>query len=151
VRTARRSIRWIAAFALVGVATFPLAGSAHPAFAGSGPPPVQVMTGSAGQYLSDVNGMTLYTFSADQANSGSSACADACATAWPAVMLMFGGVAIPPPGLMGTLATITRSGGSQQVTYNGMPLYRFVRDSSSGQMNGQGVTAFGGTWAVATP
>jgi predicted lipoprotein with Yx(FWY)xxD motif len=31
------------------------------------------MTGSVGQYLADVNGMTLYIFSADQANSGSSA------------------------------------------------------------------------------
>jgi predicted lipoprotein with Yx(FWY)xxD motif len=38
---------------------------------------VQIMTGSVGQYLSDVNGMTLYTFSADQANSGSSACTGA--------------------------------------------------------------------------
>jgi predicted lipoprotein with Yx(FWY)xxD motif len=52
---------------------------------------------------------------------------------------------------MGVLATITRDDGSSQLTYNGMPLYRFARDTAPGQTTGQGITAFGGTWTVATP
>jgi Raf kinase inhibitor-like YbhB/YbcL family protein len=32
-----------------------------------------------------------------------------------------------------------------------MPLYDYARDASPGQTNGQGITAFGGTWTVATP
>jgi predicted lipoprotein with Yx(FWY)xxD motif len=52
---------------------------------------------------------------------------------------------------MGALATITRDDGSTQVTYNGWPLYRFARDTAPGQINGQGITAFGGTWSAAMP
>jgi hypothetical protein len=44
------------------------------------------------------------------------------------------------------LGTITRSGGSQQVTYNGHPVYQFIKDQKPGQTTGQGVTAFGAAW-----
>jgi predicted lipoprotein with Yx(FWY)xxD motif len=109
------------------------------------------MTGSRGQYLADANGLTLYVFSGDQANSGSSACTDMCATTWPPLTLMFGGVPLPSPGLTGTLATITRPDGSLQVTYNGQPLYRCACDAVPGQMGGQTITVYGGIWAVAGP
>jgi hypothetical protein len=46
------------------------------------------------------------------------------------------------------LGTAKRSGGSQQVTYNGHPLYLFVRDQRPGDVSGQGVTAFGAPWFV---
>ena len=49
------------------------------------------------------------------------------------------------------LATITRSGGSQQVTYNGHPLYLYIGDKKAGEVNGQGVTAFGAAWYALTP
>jgi hypothetical protein len=32
------------------------------------------------------------------------------------------------------------------VTYNGHPLYLFVKDHKPGDVNGQGVTAFGAAW-----
>jgi hypothetical protein len=48
----------------------------------------------------------------------------------------------------GLLGTITRSDGSKQVTYGGHPLYMFSGDSGSGQVNGEGITSFGGTWYV---
>jgi hypothetical protein len=36
------------------------------------------------------------------------------------------------------------------VTYNGHPLYLFIKDQKPGQTNGQGVTAFGAAWFALT-
>jgi predicted lipoprotein with Yx(FWY)xxD motif len=145
-----RSLRWPALAALVVIAGIAGTGSRWTsAVQAQAMTTVQIMTGSVGQYLADANGNTLYVFSADQANSGASACNGPCATPWPPSITT--GTPTGPDGLMGTLATITRQDGSMQVTYNGMPLYTFARDTSPGQTNGQGVTAFGGTWSVATP
>jgi hypothetical protein len=49
------------------------------------------------------------------------------------------------------LGTIARSGGQRQVTYNGHPLYLFVKDKKPGDVNGQAVTAFGAAWFALTP
>jgi predicted lipoprotein with Yx(FWY)xxD motif len=49
------------------------------------------------------------------------------------------------------VATITRSDGKPQVTYNGHPLYLFSADQKTGDTNGQGVSAFGGLWYVLSP
>ena len=49
------------------------------------------------------------------------------------------------------LATITRSDGTRQITYNGHPLYLFVKDHKPGDVNGQGVTAFGAAWFALSP
>jgi hypothetical protein len=46
----------------------------------------------------------------------------------------------------GTFATITRSDGIVQVTYNHMPLYYFSGDSKAGDTTGQGKN---GVWFVA--
>jgi predicted lipoprotein with Yx(FWY)xxD motif len=51
------------------------------------------------------------------------------------------------PGVTGTLATITRSDGTRQVTYNGKPLYTLKLDVSAGRASGDGVNSF----HVATP
>jgi Secreted repeat of unknown function len=40
------------------------------------------------------------------------------------------------------------SDGTQQVTYNGHPLYLFAEDHKPGDLTGQGVTAFGARWYV---
>jgi Secreted repeat of unknown function len=41
-----------------------------------------------------------------------------------------------------------RSNGTEQVTYNGHPLYMFIQDTAAGQTTGQGLTAFGAHWYV---
>jgi predicted lipoprotein with Yx(FWY)xxD motif len=104
--------------------------------------------GNTGTVLTDGQGKTLYTFSLD--TDGTSHCADACATAWPPLELA-SGTPVAPSGLSGTLGVISRSDGKRQVTYNNQPLYYFSGDSAAGQANGNGRTAFNGTWRVAQP
>ena len=101
---------------------------------------------SLGSVLVDGTGMTLYLFAKDTAGSGKSACAGACATNWPPLTVT--GVPAKPTGATGTLATITRDDGSVQLTYNGMPLYRYAADKAAGDTKGDGV---GGVWSVAKP
>jgi len=49
------------------------------------------------------------------------------------------------------VATSTRSDGRQQITYSGHPLYLFVKDQKAGDTNGEGLTAFGGSWFAVSP
>lgn len=95
-----------------------------------------------GTLLTDAQGMTLYT--SDRDLPGDSACLDVCAATWPPLTLEQGNP-VAPEGLSGTLATITRADGRQQVTYNGRPLYRCIGDSQPADMIGDG---FDGAWHV---
>jgi predicted lipoprotein with Yx(FWY)xxD motif len=101
-----------------------------------------------GPILTDSQGMTLYFDLNDSPDM--STCSGACANAWPPLRPPAEGL-VAGPGVTGTLGVITRDDSSQQVTYNGMPLYYFVRDTSPGDTNGQGSTGAGGRWTVATP
>jgi predicted lipoprotein with Yx(FWY)xxD motif len=53
-------------------------------------------------------------------------------------------------GVHGGLGVLRRPGGLLQVTLRGMPLYRFAGDHARGQVNGQGLHSFGGTWHAVT-
>jgi predicted lipoprotein with Yx(FWY)xxD motif len=46
------------------------------------------------------------------------------------------------------LGTVKRADGTEQLTYNGHPLYYFVGDASTGVAKGQGSKAFGASWYV---
>ena len=119
------------------------------------PPPnaeegtVFVSLGSAsglGQVLVDSEGHTLYAFSGD--GPGTPRCDGACAKAWPP-LLDENSEPQPSNGTAATrLGTVARADGTQQVTYAGHPLYRFGGDKKPGDANGQGSTAFGGTWTA---
>jgi predicted lipoprotein with Yx(FWY)xxD motif len=145
---------------LASAAVIPLAAMAVAACGGGGatasPPKtstgasatVGVANSSLGSILVGSTGRTLYLFKADVGTK--SACAGACATAWPPLLAT--GKPTAGSGLTASkLGTITRSGGKQQVTYNGHPLYRFIKDQKPGQTTGQGVTAFGAAWFALTP
>ena len=45
-----------------------------------------------------------------------------------------------------------RTNGKRQLTYDGAPLYPFVKDKKAGDMTGQGLDVAGGYWwIVVTP
>ena len=109
---------------------------------------VKVANSSLGSILVNSQGRTLYLFKADV--GASSACSGACAKAWPPLLAT--GTPTAGTGLTASkLGTITRSNGSRQVTYNGHPLYLFIKDKKPGDVTGQGVTAFGAAWFALTP
>ena len=109
---------------------------------------VSATSTSLGMILVDGSGRTLYLFEKDQPNQ--SACAGACAAAWPVDQTS--GTPKAGSGVTASmLGTITRSDNTTQVTYNKHPLYYFQGDSGTGQHNGQGVDAFGAKWYVVTP
>ena len=101
-----------------------------------------------GSILVDSQGRTLYLWQADTGSK--STCAGACATAWPPLET----TARPTAGgqvKSSLVGTTKRADGSEQVTYNGHPLYTFEGDTASGQTNGQGSNGFGALWFVLSP
>ena len=104
--------------------------------------------GSAGAFLTDGSGRTVYLWAKDGMNM--SACSGACAAAWPPVPAT-GTLTATGGAKASDLGTITRSGGTKQVTYDGHPLYYFVGDSAAGQANGQGSDNFGAKWWLVAP
>ena len=90
--------------------------------------------------LTNAKGFTLYWFVPD--TSTTSNCNGSCASFWPPVP----GPATAGAGVTGTLATIKRSDGSTQATYDGHPLYTYVGDTAPGQAKGNGLNLSGGVW-----
>jgi predicted lipoprotein with Yx(FWY)xxD motif len=89
--------------------------------------------------LTNSKGFTLYSFAPDTPTT--SKCNGTCAQNWPP---------LPGPvtaaGVTGTFATITRSDGSIQATFDGHPLYTFIGDTAPGQNKGNDLNAAGGLW-----
>lgn len=100
-------------------------------------------TEELGMFLTDSEGMTLYIFSNDE--PGVSNCYDDCAVNWPP---FYADDSLPlPEGFVGELGEIERTDGTEQTTYNGMPLYYWVNDAAPGDTTGHAV---GDVWWVAT-
>jgi predicted lipoprotein with Yx(FWY)xxD motif len=103
---------------------------------------------SLGTVLVDSQRRTLYLFKADQGTK--SACSGACASAWPPLRTS-GKPTVGGGAEASKLGTTPRSDGRPEVTYDGHPLYTYTGDSKPGDVNGQGLTAFGAAWfAVST-
>jgi predicted lipoprotein with Yx(FWY)xxD motif len=94
--------------------------------------------------LTNAKGFTLYWFAPDTPTT--SKCNGSCVTYWPPVK----GPATAGAGVTGKLATIKRSDGSVQATYNGHPLYTYVADTAPGQAKGNGLNLSGGVWHEVT-
>jgi predicted lipoprotein with Yx(FWY)xxD motif len=88
------------------------------------------------------NGMTLYTFDKDTADSGKSVCNGPCATNWPPLM------AAESDKAAGDYSVITRDDGKKQWAVKGKPLYYWVKDTKPGDKTGDG---FNKVWQVAKP
>ena len=89
--------------------------------------------------LTSSKGFTLYSFAPDTPTT--SRCNGTCAQNWPPVH-----GPVTAAGVTGTFATIKRSDGSAQATFDEHPLYTFVGDTSPGQASGNGLNAAGGVW-----
>lgn len=154
--TRSRSITFLASAAVIPLVALTIAAcggggaatAATPTTSSGAPATVGVASTGLGSILVNSTGRTLYLFKADVGTK--SACTGACAAAWPPLLAT--GKPTAAAGLTASkLGTTTRSGGKQQVTYNGHPLYLFVQDHKPGQTTGQGVTAFGAPWFALTP
>lgn len=107
---------------------------------------LKTASSSAGKIVVDAKGMSVYLFTKDTKDSGSSACTGACLSTWPPVLTT---AATPAAdGVTGTLGTITTPTGTKQLTLNGLPLYHFAQDKNSGDILGQGVN---NVWFLASP
>ena len=104
---------------------------------------VTVANAKLGNILTATNGMTVYTYSKD--TKGVSNCTGACEANWPPYTMQAGANISAIVGLTGTVGNITRADGTMQITFNGMPLYFYVKDTKAGDTMGQGV---GGVWYV---
>jgi predicted lipoprotein with Yx(FWY)xxD motif len=103
--------------------------------AAAGPVVMAQQVGTMGTLLvAASNGHTLYTFNSD--SPGVSRCSGQCLATWPALTVPAGQTPTGGAGVTGQLATITRTDGSLQVTYKGLPLYFFHSDSAAGDTKG---------------
>ncbi len=99
-----------------------------------------------GSFLVGPNGMTLYMYTKD--TPGVSNCYDQCAVKWPPLLVGSGQTPAVGDGVTGEVSVITRTDGTMQVAYNGMPLYYWIKDVIPGDTTGQNV---GEVWFVVAP
>lgn len=127
----------------------PAATSASPANASPGTAAavdLKTASSSAGNIVVDAKGRSVYFFTKDVKDSGTSACTGACVNLWPPVLA----TGTPPAaeGVTGKLGTMTAPDGAKQLTLNGLPLYYFAQDKKPGDTLGQG---FSNVWYLAGP
>jgi predicted lipoprotein with Yx(FWY)xxD motif len=112
------------------------------AFAGTSlAAPVKTGDSAKGKVLTDMHGMTLYTFDKDA--GGKSACNGPCAGNWPPLMASASDKAADGYTL------IKRADGKMQWAYKGKPLYTWKNDKKPGDITGDGF--LNGAWHIAKP
>ena len=99
-----------------------------------------------GAWLTGEDGKSLYLLTKDSA--GTSTCTGTCAATWPPFVLEAGETVAAGAGVTGTLSTIKRPDGGDQVAINGLPLYYFAGDDGAAQTKGEGVN---NVWFLASP
>jgi predicted lipoprotein with Yx(FWY)xxD motif len=123
-------------------------GSAGGASAPNGAARVGVANSPLGRVVASNNGRTLYLFEKD--TNRRSACYGQCAKYWPPLLTQ--GKPLAHAGVKQLLlGTTRRANGSEQVTYAGHPLYRFIEDLKPGQTKGEGSEEFGAEWDALSP
>ncbi len=136
--------------ALIGVGVYSIfanrpstgAPAAAPSSAPAAPPALVAAQTPLGTVVTDKDGFTLYRFDKDTPKPPDSTCAGNCATTWPPVPALDANPQVEgvDPALIGS---VDRADGTQQLTLNGWPLYRYSKDVAAGDTKGEGV---GGTW-----
>ena len=127
----------VAALVLFGLA---LTGANSTAPAATTGTALKTATISGTTVLTNAKGFTLYSFAPDTPTA--SKCYGSCAAYWPPVT----GTTAAGQGLPGKVGTINRTDGTEQLTYNGHPLYTYIGDSAPGQAKGNNLNLNGGLW-----
>jgi len=100
--------------------------------------------GSATVFESNVTSTAAYTYSTDSANT--STCTGECLSFWPPISAPTGVTLASPWG------SFTRTDEAvTQLTYNGLPLYTFVEDTTTNPGTGNGAVVGSGTFTFAVP
>jgi predicted lipoprotein with Yx(FWY)xxD motif len=120
-------------------------GSGQSAAAGSAVVVKTANNAKLGTVLVDAKGMTLYRLSGERGDK-LICTTTGCLKLWHPLVASG---ATTPSGGVASLGVIKRSGGVEQVTYKGEPLYTFAQDNAPGTANGQGFKDVG-TWNAVT-
>ncbi len=100
----------------------------------------QLTTSSLGTYLTDKNGMTLYTFVNDKPDVSN--CTGTCLEKWPPYgpgISATGTAPVNLPMLPAFVGVIKGNNGMMQFTWKGMPLYYYFLDKKPGDTFGEGI------------
>jgi predicted lipoprotein with Yx(FWY)xxD motif len=139
MKSVRRERRGRIVTSLVALAAAMVIGT--PAVAWATTPTVLVTTNATfGPVLTTGSGFALYTLDTD--HNGQSTCHGGCAAVWPPLNVPAGTVPTGGPGVTGTVGVSLQTNGTDQVTYNGSPLYTFVSDTAPGQVTGNDISGF---------
>lgn len=120
-------------------------GSVAGSTAASGGAGLAVGNTSLGPVLVNSQGMTVYLLTADSPSK--STCAAQCLVYWPAVPAP----ATAGPEVTAKVGQAITTGGAPILTAGGWPLYTFLQDQARGDVTGEGVQTFGGTWYAVSP
>jgi predicted lipoprotein with Yx(FWY)xxD motif len=116
---------------------------------GGGTGNVGTMQVSLGTVLTGPSGNTLYVLVSAQGTPVP--CTGSCLSAWPPLTMASGTTPQAGSGVSASLAVMSLSDGTKQVTASGDPLYYYSGDSGSGQVKGEGINSFGGIWYAVQP
>ncbi len=138
----RSPARLISLFAVPLLVASGVAGASAGSKTSAGAPLVKTVEG---KLLVNAKGLAQYVFTPDKKNT--STCYATCAKFWPPTIVPMG-MTVPKTmkGIPGTFGVAMRKDGSQQLTYDGLPLYSFIKDKDSGDLYGEGLFAGGGYW-----
>lgn len=103
-----------------------------------------------GSYLVDGAGRALYVLEGERQPGGAHRCMGECLNVWPPLLSSApatAGVGVDPA----RIGAMTMHGPAPHVTYNGWPLYYYVRDRVPADTTGQHVTDRWGTWHLLAP
>src|ERR1700689_2499152 len=132
--------RWVGAIVAVGGTSLSVIASSE-----AGPSSAVTVSSTKNAKLGTilVSGKTLYTL-----KPSATACTAACLKVWPALVLPTGVTkAKAGSGVNASKLGTVKRNGVVQVTYGGKPLYYFVGDTTTGQVNGD-VTDTWGKWTA---
>ncbi len=145
-RRARHAFRGLACAAVATLVAI-VAGQIGQTSAGAASVTVGVRDSALGEILVAAGGRALYHTSAE--GKGVIKCTGTCAVEWPPLLVSARVKPVAGSGVKASLlGTVKRPNGRIQVTYRGLPLYRFSRDTKAGELGGQGN---GGLWHLLRP